>query len=138
MDDLKEYEAARQATSSDSDKIISNRVYIMKIIKFIDDGNRLSLYKIGKSSGKNSVDRMLQLMRSHFMSYRYSPFITIKRDRATDDAFGIENKLHKKFKDCKYYFDKPIDGKEEYFVIDREDELLKFYDELIPKKKGAK
>ena len=114
-----------------------NRVYIMKILKFQEDGSRLTLYKIGKSSGKSSVDRMLQLMRSHFMQYRYSPFITIKRDRACENAFEIESTLHRQFKENRFFYDKPVEGKNEHFYIDREDVLLKAYDELIPAKKKA-
>ncbi len=108
-----------------------SRVYIMK---FKMHEQNTWVYKIGKSSGKNSVDRMLQIARSFFMKYRYIPLMTLKRDREAPDAFTIETRLHQEFQEFKYYHDKPIDGKEEFFLLDREDTLLRAYDNLLPAK----
>ena len=110
---------------------LQDRVYIIKA-KLLDTNE--FIFKVGKSSGKNSVDRMLQVSRSHFMTYRYIPMMTLKRDRPCDNAFEIETKLHQLFKDDKYYFDKKIDGFNEWFYIP-EHKLLKVYDELLPLKK---
>ena len=104
------------------------RVYIIKCK--LRDTNEY-IYKIGKSSGKNSVDRMMQLIRSHFMNYRYTPIFEIKRDRPCENAFAIETQLHNEFKNYSYYHDKKVDGAGEWFYI-REDVLLRRYDELLP------
>ena len=109
-----------------------DRVYIIK--QRLHDSNVDFIFKIGKSSGKSSVDRLMQLIRSHFMKYRYTPFMVIKRDRPVPNAFQVETQLHQEFKQHRYYHDKPIDGKDEWFYM-REDVLLRRYDELVPSKK---
>jgi len=108
---------------------MNNRVYIIKCRL---ENNQGFIYKIGKSSGKNSVDRMMQLIRSFFMNYRYTPIFEIKRDRPCENAFAIETQLHQDFRSCKYYHDKKIDGANEWFYVPREDLLLQRYDELLP------
>ena len=108
-----------------------DRVYIIK--QHLHESNIKYIYKIGKSSGRNSVDRLMQLVRSYFMKYRYTPLYTLKRDRPAANAFEIETKLHQEFAEFKYYHDKPVDGKDEWFYV-REDLLLKRYDELLPLK----
>ena len=107
-----------------------DRVYIIK--QKLYDTNEY-IFKVGKSSGKSSIDRLMQLIRSHFMKYRYTPFATIKRDRATNNAFAIETQLHHEFKQYQYYHDKKVDGANEWFYI-REDILLRRFDELLPLK----
>ena len=107
-----------------------DRVYIIRA-KF--SSTDTPVFKIGKSSGKSSVDRLLQLQRSFFMKYRYMFFAAIKRDRECVNAFQIETELHHLFAPFKYYHDKPVDGKDEWFMCE-EHLLLKAYDELIPVK----
>ena len=107
-----------------------SRVYIFKA-KMHDTNTWI--YKVGKASGKNSVDRLLQVARSFLMKYRYMPLMTIKRDRSCSNAFEIETALHQHFKEFSYYHDKKIDGFSEWFKCE-EDQLLKVYDELIPSK----
>lgn len=105
-----------------------NRVYIFKAK--LDGSTQNYIYKIGKSSGKSSIDRLLQVQRDHFMKYRYMFFASIKRDKPCENAFEIETKLHQQFKGMKYYFDKKHDGFGEWFMCE-EHELLKAYDELL-------
>ncbi len=112
-----------------------DRVYIIK--QRLHDDNINCIFKIGKSSGKNSVDRMMQLIRSFFMKYRHTPEFVLKRDRECGSAFKIESALHKEFSQYKYYHSKPIDGKDEWFYM-REDVLLKRYDQLLPAKEKAR
>jgi len=108
-----------------------DRVYIIK--QRLHDDNINAIFKVGKSSGKNSVDRMMQLVRSYFMKYRYTPEFVLKRDRECQNAFAIETQLHQEFSQFRYYHDKAIDGKDEWFYM-REDLLLRRYDELLPLK----
>ena len=108
------------------------RLYILKVRLY--DDNKF-IYKIGKSSETRSVDRMMEVMRSFFMVHRYTPYVVLKRDRPIENAFELEAKLHRHFKEYKYYFDKPFDGCQEFFAIPREDQLLKIYDEMLPAKR---
>ncbi len=107
-----------------------DRVYIIKAKMHDTD---TWIYKCGKSSGKSSVDRMLQLAKSFFTKYRYIPLMTVKRDRPAPNAFEIETTLHRRFKEFSYYHDKNVDGATEWFVCP-EHELLRAYDELLPTK----
>lgn len=109
---------------------MQRRVYILKA-KLFDDPRYI--YKVGVASGEKSIDRALQILRSHFMKYRYFPMMSIKRDRPCENAFEIETGLHQKFKDFKYYHEKKIDGANEWFDIP-EDKLLQAYDDLLPLK----
>jgi len=108
------------------------RVYIVKMRLY--ECNEQFIYKIGKSSSKRSTDRMVEVIRSFFQSYRYTPFCKLLRDRECINGFDIETKLHQYFKHQQYYFSKKFDGSSEFFLC-REDELLKVYDELLPLKK---
>ncbi len=117
---------------------MSDRVYIFKIK--LDCLEAKYCYKIGKASdGKHnkrgSIDRLLEVQRSHFLKHRYTFFAGIIRDRPSEDAFAIETKLHQKFKDQQYYFSptKKFDGCTEIFDVP-EHVLLKAYDEMLPLK----
>lgn len=110
------------------------RLYILKV-KLYDDNK--FIYKIGKSSESRSTDRMLEVMRSFFMTNRYLPYLVLKRDRPVENAFELETKLHQHFSEYKYYFDKKFDGSNEFFAIPREDILLKAYDDILPAKARA-
>ncbi len=112
-----------------------HRVYIVKMKLYESNDN--FIYKIGKSSDKRSVDRLMEVSRSFFQSYRYTPFCRLLRDRECENGFDIETKLHQHFKSTQYYFDKKFNGNTEFFLC-REDELLKVYDELLPVKGKGK
>ncbi len=109
-----------------------DRVYIFKVKL---DSREGYIYKIGKSSGKSSIDRLLQVQRAFFMQYRYITFAAIIRDRPIANAFEIETKLHQHFKEKNYYHGKKFDGSHEFFKCD-EDDLLREYDSLIPLKRS--
>ena len=97
------------------------------------ESNDVWVYKIGKSSAKRSADRLVEVVRSFFMSYRFTPFCKLLRDRECQNGFEIEKNLHRHFKSQQYYFDKKFDGASEFFLC-REDELLRIYDSLLPLK----
>lgn len=90
------------------------RLYLMKFW-FEDCLN--PVFKIGKSSGDNSVPRIQQITKDHYDKYRYFPQCGIKRDRQVDNAFELEAMLHRAFKHCRYVPSRPFDGSTEMFVI---------------------
>jgi len=115
-----------------------DRVYVLKIKLRCDEPKYV--YKIGKTStGKynkrSSIDRVLEIQRSYYQKYRYTFFCEIKRDRATENAFEIETKLHQMFKEYSFYVspEKSFDGSTELFDIE-EHKILKAFDELLPLK----
>ena len=91
-----------------------HRLYLMK---FWFEDSLMPVFKIGKSSGSNSVPRIQQITKSHFDTYRYFPQCGIKRDRQVDNAFELEAMLHRAFKNCRYMPTSPFDGCTEMFVI---------------------
>ena len=93
-----------------------DRVYLLDITF----ASGMKCVKIGKSSGKDSLDRMLQIQRDYYNKYRVTFICNIKRDRAVDDAFRIESELHKFFQDYRYTAKIPFDGSTELFVINIE------------------
>jgi len=90
-----------------------DRLYIFSI-RF-ESG--MEVVKIGKSSGKSSLDRMLQIQRDYFNKYRCTFICRIVRDRECDDVFSKESMLHRFFKEYQYKPHTAFDGSTELFVI---------------------
>lgn len=90
-----------------------DRVYLLDITF----ASGMKCIKVGKSSGRSSLDRMLQIQRDYYNKYRVTFICNIKRDRPVDDAFKIESELHKFFQDYKYTPKVPFDGSTELFAI---------------------
>lgn len=86
-------------------------------MKFWFEDCLMPVFKIGKSSGENSVARLQQITKDHYNTYRYFPQCGIKRDRQVDNAFELEAMLHRAFRDCRYIPVSPFDGCTEMFVI---------------------
>ena len=90
------------------------RLYLLDIT--FESG--MKVVKIGKSSGKHSIDRMLQIQRDYFKKYRTTFLCRIKRDREVKkDVFKIEAELHRFFNDFRYTAKIPFDGSTELFAI---------------------
>ena len=90
-----------------------NRLYIFSI-RF-ESG--MEVVKIGKSSGKSSLDRMLQIQRDYFNKYRCTFICRIVRDRECEDVFKYETELHRFFEKYQYKAKIPFDGSTELFCI---------------------
>lgn len=58
------------------------RLYVLKMI--VDDK---VVYKVGKSSGHSSKQRMLQIIGSYFDAYRATPVVKIVKDKVCTDVF---------------------------------------------------
>jgi len=99
-------------------------LYVMKFV--LDDGS--TIYKVGITCIK-PVDRMLQVLRSFFMAYRYMPRASLKRFRKVENHFDKETELHHEFADYRCTFESIFDGHTECFDID-EALLLARYDAM--------
>ncbi len=97
------------------------------VMKFVLDDKRV-VYKVGITC-INPVDRMLQILRSFFMVYRYMPRASIKRFRKVENHFEKETQMHQEFADYRCVFDSVFDGHTECFDIDG-DTILNRYDKL--------
>lgn len=90
-----------------------DRVYLLDITF----ASGMKCVKIGKSSGKSSLDRMLQIQRDYYTKYRVTFICNIKRDRVVEDAFKVETDLHRFFQGYKYTPKIAFDGSTELFNI---------------------
>lgn len=99
------------------------RLYLMEITL----KNGTTFVKFGKSSGKDSVDRLMQITRSIYMKERQTPIIYKKKDREVYDVFTKETFLLNYFKE--HQIDKSIkfDGSSESFNISLQ-LAMKLYD----------
>lgn len=104
------------------------RLYILEIWL---DGNDFPIYKIGKSSGKSSKQRMLSIIGSYYDAYRVTPIIKIKRDREVTDVFTKETMLHKYYKKVQYKSKKRFSGNTELFHIEDVEGLYDVYNRVI-------
>ena len=89
-----------------------------------------TVYKVGITC-VDPVDRMLQIIRSFFQTYRYVPRTSLKRFRKVEHHFIKETALHREFGEHQCEFSKAFDGCTEFFNVCEEDVLQK-YDELCP------
>ena len=109
-----------------------DRVYLLDITF----ASGMKVVKIGKSSGKDSLDRMLQIQRDYYNKYRVTFICNIKRDRAVEDAFQVETALHKFFQDYKYTPKIAFDGSTELFNIHLE-AAVEVYEHILENGVGS-
>lgn len=87
------------------------RVYVLEIT--LESGE--VIYKIGMTHSPRSADRMMEILRSWFMAYRYVPHTRCMMDYETGVPLLIEKHLHSLLKEWKWVPDKKIDGAQEMF-----------------------
>jgi hypothetical protein len=90
------------------------------------------VYKIGKASGRSSVDRMMQIIRDFYFKYKVTPRVKIWRDRevCADKVFEFETMLHKFFVKYRYMPIIPFTGCTELFDVPLED-IIQAYEAVI-------
>ena len=108
-----------------------DRLYIMEVEV---DGN--VVYKVGKSSGHSSKQRMLQICGSHFDVYRFSPRISIVRDRECNDVFKKETKCHRELEEFRFSSEKAFSGSCELFNVDKE-KVIEVYERILEDKEDC-
>jgi len=103
------------------------RVYLLKIE--VPDTKEI-IWKVGKASGRSSLDRFMTIMRSWYLSYRVLPRAKIKRDRKSKNALKDEAAIHNLLKIYKYEPSERVDGYSELFKCD-EETVLEMYHQVI-------
>ena len=101
------------------------RVYLFE---FILDDNTL-VYKVGmvnSDSMSRVTDRLMEVLRSFFMTYRYIPRSRIVKAKKYKIPYIVENHFHSLLDDIKYSFDKKFDGSNEFFT-DLDVDMFKEY-----------
>ena len=103
----------------------TSRLYILEIVV---DG--YTVYKIGKASGANCKQRMLQIVGSYFDVYRVTPVIKVVRDRPCDDVFAKETKCHNALALFRYISEEIFSGHTELFKVDKE-KVIEVYERIL-------
>ena len=98
------------------------RLYVFKLT-FPDNS---VVFKIGMTNSDRSTDRMMEVLRSWFVAYRFVPYTELKLDREVINPRAMEKLAHKVLKDFRWDPDKKVDGGTEMFTGLAEAPLLHF------------
>lgn len=97
------------------------RLYVIKIIT--DNG---PIYKIGMCRNSRSTDRMMEILRSWFVKFRYVPRSELKLDKETGHPRELEYHIHKILKHKKYEPEYKVEGHTEMFHDIDENKVIRF------------
>lgn len=87
----------------------------MYVIKMeLPDGT--VVYKIGMCNSNRSTDRMMEILRSWFVNFRFIPYSELKLDMETGRPMETEAHIHKCLEHKKYLPGKKVDGGTEMFT----------------------
>lgn len=84
------------------------------------------IYKIGMCYTPRSTDRMLEILRSWFMAYRYVPQTHMRLDFETEIPYQLEKHIHEVLQEFKWVPEKKVDGSQEMFKDFDEEEVIKY------------
>lgn len=93
--------------------------------------DEVEVVKIGVTTRKKVEERVLEILESHYKSYRYFCYCKPKRFRSTEDIYEKEKMLHDYFEGCRYVSEKRFQGNTELFRIDDTEGLLDVYARVI-------
>lgn len=113
----------RASVSKDQEDSEFGRLYVIKLV--LKDGTEV--HKVGMCNSARSTDRMMEVLRSFFMQYRYVPYAELRRDKKVRIPYIVENYMHNLLDEHRFSFDKKFDGCTEFFEID-EDAFLDYLD----------
>jgi len=101
------------------------RVYVLRLV--LKDGT--ILHKVGMTHSGRSTDRMMEILRSFFISNRYVPQCELRRDRPFKIPLIVEKHLHKLLSPLSHTFDgSKFSGSTELFQNVDEESLLEYID----------
>ncbi len=108
------------------------RLYVIRIE--LPDG--VVVHKVGMCSSDRAIDRMMEILRSWFTSYRFVPFTVLKLDMPTSYPKELESHIHKILKHKQFIPYHKVEGRTEMFTDIDEFRLLHyirtFNEALIP------
>ena len=118
-----------KVTKNIDSKVKPTRLYLIEMRD--DSGHYI---KCGKSSGEDSVNRLMSIIESYIVSSNCtsSPYARILRDVEVTDVFKRETEFHNIFKDRRHYPQYEFSGFTEVFAITVE-EALEVFDRIVGK-----
>lgn len=108
------------------------RIYVIRMK--LPDG--VIVYKIGICNSDRSVDRMMEILRSWFMSYRFVPYAELRLDMQTNYPKELESHIHKILRHKQFTPNMKVSGGTEMFTDIDEFRVLHylrtFNEDLVP------
>ena len=98
------------------------RVYVIKMV-LPDDS---VVHKIGMTNTPRSTDRMMEILRSWFVAYRFVPYAELRLDMECRDAYKLEQYIHRILNANQFIPDKKVDGGTEMFTDINEIRVIQF------------
>ena len=100
------------------------RIYVLRVT--LSCGT--VVHKVGMTHSDRATDRMMEILRSFFSTYRYVPMCELKRDKQIQVPRLVETHLHQILDEWSYTFDKKFGGSTEFFYDLDETVLLDYLD----------
>jgi len=98
------------------------RLYVIKIV-LPDD---TVVHKIGMCHSNRATDRMMEILKSWFISFRFVPYAELKLDMQCQNALVIEKYIHSVLRPVSFEPNHKVQGHTEMFVNINEARLLWF------------
>ena len=103
------------------------RIYVVKLV--LPDNT--VVHKVGMCNSDRSADRMMEILRSWFMQFRFVPYTELKLDIQCHNAIQVEKYIHKILKPLAFIPNFKVQGSTEMFADVDEYRLLWFIRSLI-------
>ena len=107
---------------ADKRKATTGRLYMLQLT--LDD--KEVIHKIGMCYTPRSADRMMEILRSWFMQYRYIPRTELRLDYETKVPYELEKHIHEILQEFKWVPEKKVDGAQEMFKGIEEEEVIAY------------
>lgn len=88
------------------------RVYVIKML-LPDD---TVVHKIGMCNSSRSVDRMMEILRSWFVKFRFVPYSELRLDMQTHQPKELESHIHKILRHKQFVPNHKVNGGNEMFT----------------------
>lgn len=98
------------------------RVYVIRMV--LPCGT--TVHKVGMTNSNRATDRLFELLRSWFNSFRYVPYARLRLDHECHNPSKIEAYIHKVLSRCRYNPEFPVQGHTEMFIGVNEVSLIHF------------
>lgn len=98
------------------------RVYVIKMV-LPDD---TVIHKIGMCKSSRSTDRMMEILRSWFMAFRFVPYTELRLDMHTHRPLELEAHIHRILDHKRYRPDYDVSGHTEMFTGINEFRVIQF------------
>ena len=98
------------------------RVYVLKM----ELPDETVIHKVGMCKTSRSTDRMMEILRSWFNSYRYVPYTELKLDQETGHPEKLEKHIHNILSENRFIPEHKVSGGTEMFTGIDEIRLLHY------------